>query len=77
MDVRKFNTKAELDKTHRDEIAAFPIVWAFSKPDLVEGAKKVWDLDIDLDTKEGLPSLISIGAGGYILKRIRTLTSVC
>ena len=68
-ETRTFRSREEMDRIHRDESSAFPIVWAFSKADLIEGAQKVWN--IDLESMERPPKLIAIGGGGYILKEHR------
>lgn len=62
--IRKFSSKAEIDKIHQEEVNNFPIVFAFTENDLIEGGKKVWNIDL----KEVRPQIVSIGAGGYILK---------
>lgn len=66
MEIRTFKTKSEMDSTHQKEVNEFPFVFAFSDDQFRKGIKEKWNLDID--NKDHLKQIYSIGAGGFILK---------
>ena len=66
MNIRTFKTKLEMDSTHQKEVNEFPFVFAFSDEQFRKRIKEKWNLD--MDNKDHLKQIYSIGAGGFILK---------
>jgi len=64
-----YTSQIEMKKVHQKEVDAFPIVFAFSNEQFKSGIKKTWGLDYDDDAALKAAHIVSIGAGGYVLKK--------
>lgn len=67
--MNSYATREAMKAAHQEEVNAFPIVYAFSTEQFKEGIKKLWGLDYDNTRQVKKAQIVSIGYGGYVLKK--------
>lgn len=64
-----YATREAMKAAHQAEVNAFPMVFAFNEQQFKDNIKATWGLDYDDKEKVKEAHIVSIGAGGYVLKK--------